>query len=725
MRLLLLAGLAVAESGPTLIPGDALGSDSAMHASIDHDWKTCSAFHGCRGGDRSEKMVSVELAGAGAAGSSAHHAPNASASLGGDACAEAHKCTMHECPCATSESGDATVCCKDNKLSEFSIEGDSARATPGRPSLREGWWCCASAAVLLLEACGACWLLLGQRAPRSGAASRQRSSKAARPRLSKKVRGRGSHRRPKPRGPQVRKCKSPSGSGGTGTSAGAAAGAGIRCTGIRAGLKQATGRVQSSFAGAPCATMCIWSCFIRTGLCASVAGPAASRAVLPRLSKSRSSVAYLLLLLVFFPVARAGSGEAGSGGEADCADDAAFRDPYGYSCSDWLGYDCSFYTGYSPVELAILRENCPLSCGSCSPPPLQPLPPLPPPPPSAPPTPPLLPPPPPPPPTVKYALIRGPSRDRFCTVNVDALQDLWVNALPVIHSRSELHTSVWRQYIETVYGKNLATDVFPFDLRCFTHWWRHLLPLGVRPLFQKHYQPGGLAKASRGSVVQYDKERDDAWHLYLLDDADVTSTLNTSLRERRSGISSAPFIDDHKVKRREAIALRPSDASLWMRGTKRTVRGPFPSDAWVEVHHGFDDCLHADKSGRFDVGWWAHHAPGSGVWVNLGATIVTTAVGYRVACAATAQLTNRSVEPCNVCCVPAHVHLRANALKLGIDSYQSIGRRGGTGKNSVYELAFFRPKCSSGNDTNRNPPELGLRRGGRFHGIGNHAHRSG
>ncbi|EOD41030.1 hypothetical protein EMIHUDRAFT_108214 [Emiliania huxleyi CCMP1516] len=292
MRLLLLgllAGLAVAESGPTLIPGDALGSDSAMHASIDHDWKTCSAFHGCRGGDRSEKMVSVELAGAGAAGSSAHHAPNASASLAG---AEAHKCTMNECPCATSESGDANVCCKDNKLSEFSIEGDSARATPGRPSLREGWWCCASAAVLLLEACGACWLLLGQRAPRSGAASRQRSSKAVRPRLSKKGRGRGSHRRPKPRGPQVRKCKSPSGSGGTGTSAGAAAGAGIRCTGIRAGLKQATGRVQSSFAGAPCATMCIWSCFIRTGLCASVAGPAASRAVLPRLSKSRSSVLF-------------------------------------------------------------------------------------------------------------------------------------------------------------------------------------------------------------------------------------------------------------------------------------------------------------------------------------------------------------------------------------------------------------------------------------------------
>ena len=164
--------------------------------------------------------------------------------------------------------------------------------------------------------------------------------------------------------------------------------------------------------------------------------------------------------------------------------------------------------------------------------------------------------------------------------------------------------------------------------------------------------------------------------------------------------------------RQEAIALRPNDASIWMQGTTRTIRGPFPSGAWVEVYHGFDDCLRSDKARRFDVGWWAHHAPGSGVWVNLGATIVTTAVGYRVACSATASLMNRSTTPCNVCCRPAHVHLRANALDLGFDSYQSIGHRGGTGTNFMYEVAFFRPKCSSGNDTN--PPELHLRRGGRW-----------
>ena len=304
------------------------------------------------------------------------------------------------------------------------------------------------------------------------------------------------------------------------------------------------------------------------------------------------------------------------------------------------------------------------------------------------------------------------SKDPFCMVNIQALKGLWVASLPVIRTRTELYSSVWGRYIETVYGKNATTDLFPFDLRCFTHWWPNLLPLSVRPLFEKHYRPGGIAAASRGSLVQYDKERSDAWHLYLLDDADVTSTLNAALREHHSGMSSAPFVDGHHVIRQEAIALRPNDASIWMRETSRTIRSPFPNNAWVEVYHGFDDCLRSDKNRSFDVGWWAHHAPGSGVWVNLGATVVTTAVGYRVACSATAILMNRSATPCNVCCRPAHVHLRANALDLGFDSYQSIGPRGGTGNNFLNEIAFFKPKCSSRNNTN--PPELGLRRGGRW-----------
>jgi len=196
----LLAGLASAESGPTRIAGDALGSDSVKHACIDHDGrsteaarsalrgfetaaedtsqpacgairdmlgipadvqrtifnrgslggprKTGSAFDGCRGSDRVEKMLE---------GDSAHAWDEGVALRAG----------LLEPPPGCDEVR-AIV---------------KAAATPGQPSLRE--WCCASAAVLLLQACGACWLLLGQRAPRSGAASGQRASKAVCPRLSR------------------------------------------------------------------------------------------------------------------------------------------------------------------------------------------------------------------------------------------------------------------------------------------------------------------------------------------------------------------------------------------------------------------------------------------------------------------------------------------------------------------------------------------------------------
>ena len=70
MRFLLLGVLArlaaVKAGGPTLT-GVARGSDSVMHTSIDGH-KTCSAFDGCRGGDCAIKMVSGELASAGAGG---------------------------------------------------------------------------------------------------------------------------------------------------------------------------------------------------------------------------------------------------------------------------------------------------------------------------------------------------------------------------------------------------------------------------------------------------------------------------------------------------------------------------------------------------------------------------------------------------------------------------------------------------------------------------------
>ena len=89
--------------------------------------------------------------------------------------AKSEKCVMNECACATSESWDASGTCgadggetlgQSRPTTEIA-QGETlfqtgasgfvraivdAAATPGQPSLREGWWCCAPAAVLLLGA---------------------------------------------------------------------------------------------------------------------------------------------------------------------------------------------------------------------------------------------------------------------------------------------------------------------------------------------------------------------------------------------------------------------------------------------------------------------------------------------------------------------------------------------------------------------------------------------
>ena len=123
------------------------------------------------------------------------------------------------------------------------------------------------------------------------------------------------------------------------------------------------------------------------------------------------------------------------------------------------------------------------------------------------------------------------SPDPFCTIHLAAVRNLWFfQALPVIHNQSELMASEWRHYLHAVYGSLHSEESFPIDLRCFTHWWHKLLPRSKRALFQRHYRPGGLAAAVRGSLVDYSgvsaKHGAVAWQLYLLDDADVTSTMN-------------------------------------------------------------------------------------------------------------------------------------------------------------------------------------------------------
>ena len=317
------------------------------------------------------------------------------------------------------------------------------------------------------------------------------------------------------------------------------------------------------------------------------------------------------------------------------------------------------------------------------------------------------------------------SPDPFCAIHLGAVRDLWFfQALPVISNWSQLMTSEWRDYLHAVYGPLDSEESFPIDLRCFTHWWHNLLPMSQRSLFQRHYRPGGLAAATRGSLVDYSgvsaKKGAVAWQLYLLDDADVTSTMNRAMGRYEHQLTAVPFHTNGGVEF-QPIALNPSYklTSLWQHDERFTIRGPVPSHAWIEVYHEFNDCAHASRPKHVrgglspNVGWWAHFAPGSGVWANVGTTLIVGAQGYRVACTATATFTNRSTTACDRCCTPAHKILTESALDLQYTSLQSCcGQRGGTGQATQYEIVFFTPTCVQQRiNSSACPPELNLRSG--------------
>lgn len=52
----------------------------------------------------------------------------------------------------------------------------------------------------------------------------------------------------------------------------------------------------------------------------------------------------------------------------ECKDTPGYVDPNGYGCHDWGGqYDCETFGDYSDSHREKIIENCPLSCGYCTP----------------------------------------------------------------------------------------------------------------------------------------------------------------------------------------------------------------------------------------------------------------------------------------------------------------------------------------------------------------------
>ena len=175
-----------------------------------------------------------------------------------------------------------------------------------------------------------------------------------------------------------------------------------------------------------------------------------------------------------------------------------------------------------------------------------------------------------------------------------------------------------------------------------------------------------------GKGVRNEQHESLTWHVYLLSDANIGRYGKIWLN------STAEVVDQ------------------WQRVANRRIVGPFASNTRVEVYHEWDDCRHAHCAGgpkaECDVGYWAHLAPGSGVFLNLGKTIVTDGGGYGHGCKA---LVGKDDPACNQCCTPNHVALVQAAVAQRYDSLQSCCQtRGGSAPEKYYEIVFFKSTCA-------------------------------
>lgn len=240
-----------------------------------------------------------------------------------------------------------------------------------------------------------------------------------------------------------------------------------------------------------------------------------------------------------------------------------------------------------------------------------------------------------------------PCTDNLCNpARVSIANQLeWTRNLPCFATLSDLNaSSEWRGYVHRVYG-HLQDDDFPMDLRCFSFWWRDLLPHGIKNRIFVPHLTRNRKHPRNGELVELG---DGAWQIYSLEN--------------------------------------------------RSYLLPQHSHTRVEIYHDYDDCLHADKQPGgviAQVGFWAHYAPGSGVFANLGSTLSVTGRGYGEVCRAVLGDSPR----CTACCTPTHKIVRTLMLERGYDSTQSCcAPRGGTFDRKMHELTFWRPTCTPHGD---------------------------
>ena len=219
------------------------------------------------------------------------------------------------------------------------------------------------------------------------------------------------------------------------------------------------------------------------------------------------------------------------------------------------------------------------------------------------------------------------SPDPHCLLHLDAVNQTsgrWVLSLPVFHSLAQLGASPWAEYIASLYAP-LDDNDFPIDLRCFTFWWRTRLPA---PLVKQYFVPHILQTpqhlTSTNIIRQPTGKRLYASeHIYMAQNGDVVPMGN--------GFGAWQIVMTSSVHR--AINGREPLTEGYDPGARPALRIPFMTPlkpgSRVEV-------FHEAKDATCESGWWAHVAPGSGIWVGVGRTVAAgTEGGHDEACAVT------------------------------------------------------------------------------------------
>lgn len=274
------------------------------------------------------------------------------------------------------------------------------------------------------------------------------------------------------------------------------------------------------------------------------------------------------------------------------------------------------------------------------------------------------------------------SPDPLCGVHLANLQGraTWLLRLPVFLHMAQLHpASPWGRYLRAVYGALSERD-FPIDVRCFLLFYADELPGGVRRSLLEpnvysvaRQQKGDYSRLTQGHVLDFTGAAGCAWLVYLHEDASIDPRL-------------------HRAKKPLLVNPSAGQISRLMAGSMgRSLTGAFASNARVEIYHRYDDCATGGGMAGKEIGYWAHYAPGSGVFANLGTTVVTGSGGYADAVRHLATADPKTSH---------HDLLYRTARARGYDSVQSCcGKRGGT--FNFYEISFYGSSCRGSDDDPR------------------------